>query len=169
MKTKEQIREQSVQKKERLRIRREKKKQHQEAKKLRKRIRTERRRLKRVLKAVPRKTLAEWSKSVRSCDRCAVCGTGIRKKTDSNGQQLKSKKGKLLFTKLDAHHLLPKERYQEYRCVRINGICLCPTHHKYGKYSAHRNPIWFALWLQINRPHQYQWCLDHMGKEVTIV
>lgn len=64
--------------------------------------------------------------------------------------------------KLDAHHILPKERYQWLRYAPINGVCLCHGCHKAGRFAAHRNAVWFALWLQKHRPASYAWALKHM-------
>lgn len=101
------------------------------------------RRAKRAVKAAPRKALAEWSLAVRAAGRCAVCGATEH---------------------LNAHHLLPKERYPEFRLEVVNGVALCPTCHKFGKFSAHRNPIWFTIWLRRERPEQYFWCKQQMGQ-----
>lgn len=92
--------------------------------------------------AARRKTLREWSVKVRAAGRCAVCG---------------SKKF------LNAHHLLPKERYPQFATTLENGICLCPLHHKWGAFSFHRNPIWSVLWLRAWRPGSYKWCKNNMG------
>ena len=32
--------------------------------------------------------------------------------------------------------------------MHINGIALCPKHHKFGIESAHRNPLWFFMQLE---------------------
>lgn len=101
------------------------------------------RRAKRAVKAAPRKALAEWSLAVRACGCCAVCGATAH---------------------LNAHHLLPKERYPEFKLVVTNGVALCPTCHKWGKFSAHRNPIWFTIWLRRARPLQYSWAKQNMGQ-----
>jgi 5-methylcytosine-specific restriction endonuclease McrA len=100
------------------------------------------RKAKRAVKAAPRKALAQWSLAVRACGCCVVCGATAH---------------------LNAHHLLPKERYPEFKLLTINGVPLCPGCHKFSKYSAHRNPIWFTLWLRANRREQYQWAKQHMG------
>lgn len=122
--------------------RREKERAKRLVAKARKRAAVQRRKAKRAIKAVPRNRLAQWSKRVREVGCCAVCGS---------------------TKNLNAHHLLPKERYPEFKFKRINGLALCPNHHKFGRYSAHRNPIWFALWLEFERPKQYQWVLWNMG------
>ena len=45
------------------------------------------------------------------------------------------------------HHILPKEMFGITRYDPRNGIVLCPTHHKWGKFSAHKNPLWFVALL----------------------
>lgn len=75
----------------------------------------------------------EWSAMVKVLggNQCAVCGSKER---------------------LNSHHLIPKE-ISEYRHDIINGICLCPKHHRFSfKLSAHQNPIAFLLWLENNHP-----------------
>jgi 5-methylcytosine-specific restriction endonuclease McrA len=88
-----------------------------------------------------RNRLKEWSKSVRAISKCSVC-----KRTD----------------RLVAHHILPKDRYQDLKFELLNGICLCPKCHKYAKYSAHKNGIWFACWLMANCPEKYNWAVSRL-------
>lgn len=123
---------------------REKEKAQRAARKIRKAEQVARRKVKRAAKAAPKNRLARWSKRVRSGGKCDVCG----KKEN-----------------LQAHHVLPKERYPELKFKRINGVCLCPTHHKFGKFSAHRNPIWFAVWLKTQQLEKYLWAIASMGQE----
>src|SRR3990167_3454888 len=82
------------------------------------------------LKIEQRKKLEAWSTQIRLKGICAICEAVIS---------------------LDAHHLLPKETYPEYKFELMNGICLCKKHHKFGKFSAHKNGMWFAEWLRLNR------------------
>lgn len=91
-----------------------------------------------------RKALADWSKAVRNRDdnKCVVCGHTEH---------------------LNAHHILPKETYKELMLEVMDGITLCSSHHKFGKFSAHKNGIWFSHWLKINRPEQYAWAIEHMN------
>ena len=87
-------------------------------------------------------TLREWSKAIRERDgKCLVCG-----KT----------------THLNAHHLLDKKQYKEFSLLLINGISLCPSCHVFGRYSAHRNGIWFTHWLRKFAPEHYDWVLKNM-------
>ena len=58
---------------------------------------------------------------------------------------------------VQAHHVFPKERYPELRLTLENGISLCATHHKFGKYSAHLNPFWFSAWCDKNLPRWFRW------------
>jgi len=81
------------------------------------------------------KFLIEWSLAVRERDKaCQVCGTVTKR--------------------LNAHHIIPKN-FLKYKYDLSNGITLCVTHHKFGKFSAHKNAIWFANWMRENRPYDY--------------
>jgi hypothetical protein len=117
-----------------------------------------------MARTAARKSLAEWGRAVRACGKCAVCGIGEVVKQNVDGTPKLSKRGKPIIVRLNAHHLLPKESYSEYKLLPVNGCCLCPKHHKYFRYSAHRNPLWFSEWLRRFRPKQYRWCIKHMGK-----
>jgi len=75
-----------------------------------------------------KKALILWGKVIRERDgECLYCGT---------------KEG------LNAHHLLPKERYPLYMFALDNGFTLCTKHHKYGNPSAHKHGIWFSKFLR---------------------
>lgn len=54
---------------------------------------------------------------------------------------------------LNAHHIIPRE-VKELRYDRMNGICLCPKHHKFGLLSAHKNALWFITYLELNEPEK---------------
>lgn len=98
-----------------------------------------------LARSAKRKALLTWSKNVRARDaKCIVCGRSDH---------------------LNAHHVLPKEAYKEWMFEEVNGVTLCPSHHKFNKYSAHKNPIWFAHFLQQFRTDQYEWAVEHMGED----
>lgn len=80
-----------------------------------------------------RSALTKWSKMVRASfgDACAVCGS---------------------TRFVQAHHIIPKERFPAYALEPDNGIALCAKHHKFGSLSFHRNPVWSVLWLAEHRP-----------------
>lgn len=81
----------------------------------------------------------EWAKKIRERDKwCQICGPGL-----ALAEGWKA-------PKLAAHHLIPRE-FDEYRWDIDNGMLLCVHHHVWGKFSAHKNPIWFADWLIMNR------------------
>ena len=69
-----------------------------------------------------------WRENVLTLgdNKCAICG-----KADG---------------RLNAHHLIPKE-FAEFRWESGNGMVLCVHHHTLGKLSAHKNPVWFVMWL----------------------
>jgi len=48
---------------------------------------------------------------------------------------------------IQAHHIIPRE-VKRWRWDSLNGIALCPSHHKWGMESAHRNPLWFFMKLE---------------------
>jgi hypothetical protein len=68
-----------------------------------------------------------WSSEVKDkChNMCVICGDTER---------------------LNAHHIIPRE-FRETRWLLENGVALCPKHHKWGLFSAHRNPYWFVNML----------------------
>ena len=72
---------------------------------------------------------------IRDKGECAICGRGPRY--------------------LNLSHIIPEEITQ-FNLVLDNVLMLCPSHHKLGNWSFHKNPIWFAEWLKEHRPNQYQ-------------
>lgn len=94
---------------------------------------------------VRRLTLVAWSKAVRARagHKCEVCG---RAHGDLNP------KGNPI--RLNAHHIEDKAN-QTLRFDIDNGVCLCPTCHKFGHDSAHRSPIWFVQWLERYLPARF--------------
>lgn len=61
---------------------------------------------------------------------------------------------------VQAHHLLPKERFAKLQFEPMNGLSLCARHHKFGKFSFHLNPLWAAVWLKYNRFTQWEWAVN---------
>jgi len=104
--------------------------------------------IKSMQRTAKRKSLAQWSKDVRDRDgnKCVVCG-----KTEY----------------IQSHHLIPKERFKQFMFEIDNGIALCPSCHKYGSYSFHRNPLWACDWLQKNRPQLYQAALWRVNADIA--
>ena len=64
----------------------------------------------------------------------------------------------------NAHHIIPKG-FIETRWDVNNGIILCPKHHKWGKFSAHKHPLWFINKLIEMDPSKHQHLLTEMEKE----
>ena len=106
--------------------------------------------LKSLARTAKRKALSEWSKAVRNRDgnKCAVCG-----KTEH----------------LNAHHILNKTKFPQYRLELICGIALCPSCHQFGKFAAETNVIFFANFLIKNRPEQWNWAIKMIQNEQNII
>lgn len=90
----------------------------------------------------------KWSMVVHELagNRCEVCG--------AEG-------------KLDAHHVQPRQICSGLRFDPRNGICLCPSHHKWGRESAHRGMLWFVDWFQHNRPEDYGYLMARLDSELN--
>lgn len=84
-----------------------------------------------------------WRKEVLDIDdnKCIICGDGPK------------------F--LNAHHLIPKN-FKKWRYDVNNGVALCPKHHILGKFSAHKNPMWFSRWLRINKNPLYMIVINRL-------
>ena len=75
---------------------------------------------------------------------------------DTRERVLKRDKGCIVCNKqglLHAHHLIPMgfKIFDIYRADITNIVMLCPMHHTFGKWSAHKNPFWFRQWMMDNR------------------
>jgi len=99
---------------------------------------------------IKKRLLRLWSQAVHEDHqhRCAVCGLKTGDVVDGKVQ------------KIDAHHIEDKTNYA-LRFNRKNGILLCVWHHKFGKDSAHRSPVWFMEWMLKVRPMQWKYVQEH--------
>ena len=88
-----------------------------------------------------------WSAIVhaRTDGRCEVCG--------AEGKN-------------DAHHVQPRQVCSGLRFDPRNGVCLCPSHHKFGRQSAHKGMLWFADWFRKNRPGDYGHVMENLDLEL---
>ncbi len=84
-----------------------------------------------------------WRETVlnRDDNKCIICGNGPKY--------------------LNCHHLIPKN-FEQFALDVDNGLTLCPSCHTLGKWSAHKNPIWFTKWLQTNMWDTYRQVLDRL-------
>lgn len=96
-----------------------------------------------------RKKLSEWSLAIRTRDGhvCALCGRSTQ--SDSS-------------VRLNAHHILPKKFFPDVQFEMWNGVSLCPKCHTFGKFSAHKNGVFFAEWLKHSRPEQYEEVVNYL-------
>lgn len=79
--------------------------------------------------------------------RCAVCGSESTP---------------------NAHHLENRNTCRALRYDPMNGILLCPSHHKWGRNSAHKGGIWFADWLMRNHPDRFAYVLANRDREIDL-
>lgn len=100
-----------------------------------------------------------WVEKVRSLggDKCAVCGREYGD-VDSAGKECY----------LNAHHIDSRNTNPRLRWDALNGILLCPKHHKFSKNSAHKGSIWFITWLQKYRWNQYVYIMSHRDEPIDV-
>ena len=90
----------------------------------------------------------EWADKVKDRDgrKCVVCES----------------LGIISTERLNAHHIIVRENHETKFDV-MNGLSLCPTHHFFNRQiSAHNNPIGLFIWLEKNRPEQFNYCKSQM-------
>jgi len=104
-------------------------------------------------KGIKEKELAQWTKAIKERDNytCQICLRYLKDGPPQNCQ---------------AHHILDKVNFPHLRLDLMNGITLCYSNHKVGKYSAHLNPLFFAEWLKKNKPDVYYYLMEKGGISV---
>lgn len=98
-----------------------------------------------------RTQLKNWSKTVRDRDgnKCFLCGSAEH---------------------LQAHHILPRHGWKDYRLDLDNGISLCAKCHRFGKWSVHNGAsLFFYLKLMMDRPLQFAYLKNILLKEKGII
>lgn len=115
---------------------------------MKKKARKKRKRLEPVAR-IRRRLMRLWTARVHSDwgGKCAVCG--------STGTP-------------NAHHLENRNTCRALRYDPMNGILLCPSHHKFGKDSAHKGGIWFASWLLENHPDRFRYVIAHRDDDINL-
>jgi len=63
-----------------------------------------------------------------------------------------------------AHHILDKKNFPQYALDIDNGITLSYREHKVGPKSPHMNAVFFAEWLRINKPKQWEYVKSKIDK-----
>jgi len=85
----------------------------------------------------------DWAHAVKERDgrKCVICGDTFRP---------------------NAHHVIVRENH-ETKLDISNGLTLCPKHHFFCRQiSAHNNPLGLFIWLEKNRPEQFNYCKKQM-------
>jgi len=62
----------------------------------------------------------------------------------------------------NAHHIIPKN-IEVTRWDVKNGIILCPKHHKFGIFSAHKNPLWFINLMMNNNKEKVEYLINKVN------
>ena len=101
------------------------------------------------LARIRRRLMRLWTQAVHVAwgGRCAVCGSGHVP---------------------NAHHIENRNTCAALRYDPMNGVLLCPSHHKFGKDSAHKGGIWFAHWLQTHHRDRWDYVLAHRRDELNV-
>jgi hypothetical protein len=109
------------------------------------------------LPSLKRKLFSIWSEKVRTRAnfQCEYCG---------------KKAGDDKCNKVDAHHLQSRKiKSNPLKFDIMNGICLCPLHHKFScNESFHNAPVVTMNWLLKNIPERFNYVLDHYNDEVDL-
>jgi hypothetical protein len=102
------------------------------------------------IKKLEREALIRWKKKVK--DRAnRFCEHPECKKTK----------------KLNAHHIESYSVNKGLRYDLLNGVCLCSTHHKFGRISAHKS-FCFMYELLINEPGRIAYLRRNYQNKVEI-
>jgi len=115
---------------------------------------------KKKLDSIPkinRRLFKLWSLAVRDRaeHKCEYCGI-------SKGEIHINSDGKPIKTKIDSHHLLSRDiKDCPLKFDILNSIAVCPTHHKWGIPSFHRDPVDTITWLQKHHPDRYEYVLKY--------
>jgi 5-methylcytosine-specific restriction endonuclease McrA len=109
----------------------------------------ERKKLKSINRKAERERYTEWSKQVKERDNytCQISG---KKFHNSDPRALQTA------------HILSKSNYPELKLDIMNGICLSFWHHKNAPISSHLDGFAFAIWLEKNKPEQYNYLKEFL-------
>lgn len=110
---------------------------------------------------INRKLFKLWSEKVkqRASGRCEYCGNKV-------GEIGKSGK---VINKLDNHHLVSRIKKNSFLKWDINnGICLCPSCHKFGEDSFHKSPVTTIYWFMKNHPDRLEYIMANFNIKVDL-
>jgi predicted HNH restriction endonuclease len=69
--------------------------------------------------------------------------------------------------KCNVHHIISlqnvKRKYPDLLQDIQNGILLCAFCHKFSPESPHQSALEWILWLQENKPEQYEYLKNYLG------
>ena len=89
-----------------------------------------------------------WNLAVKTRDNwtCQICGKYVKENPHNCHE----------------HHIFDKTNFKEFAIDVMNGITLCYRDHKVGELSPHMNALFFAIWLEKNKPEQYAYIFDKL-------
>lgn len=70
--------------------------------------------------------------------------------------------------RLNPHHI---ESYSTNKSLRYNpknGICFCPTHHKFGRLSAHKSFVFMYIFMLTQRGNDLAYLVEHYKDKVEL-
>ena len=102
-----------------------------------------------------KKKKKNWEKV---CKKIKISRKNLRKKLDKLWAEIVKQRannvceyqGCSKVDYLNAHHIFGRSNLSV-RWDLNNGACLCPGHHTFNNYSAHKAPIWFIEWIKDQR------------------
>jgi len=109
---------------------------------------------------IHRRLFRLWSEKIRErCNStCEFCGI---KKGELNENQK--------VVKIDSHHFISRKiKDFPLKYCLSNGIGLCPTCHKWGEVSFHRNPVATITWLIAKHSDRYTSVLQRYTERVDL-
>jgi hypothetical protein len=110
---------------------------------------------------IRRRLFRIWSEVVRKRAgfTCEVCSLQAGTINPANNKKVK----------LDAHHFLTRFIADNpLKWDPRNGVCACPSDHKFGVKSFHKNPIVSSEWVRVHRPESYDLILKHSDISVDL-
>jgi len=108
----------------------------------------------RAIKKSKKDAIDAWKLAVKTRDNfiCQICKLDVSNKPHN----------------CHAHHILDKKNFRMFALDILNGITLCYRCHKVGNKAPHMNALFFANWLQINKPEQYYYLTKKLAELWTI-
>ncbi len=101
--------------------------------------------------------------------KCLFLWSAQVKKNAGNQCEAWEKKKRCEVTKrLNAHHIESYITNKHLRYDPKNGLCLCPKHHKFGWYSAHKSFVFMYEIMVIKRADDLAYLVTNRGNKFIL-